>query len=126
MKQFILVPALVLTLSAASLPLTAPLLHAQETAPTAEMAWIEWGMSLFGDTVMQEVAPAIGDMKALAEQFGPAIAPSVEKLLALVDDMTNYELPEIQENGDILIRRKPDAPAIDTQAGQNPPAEEAI
>ena len=45
------------------------------------------------------------------DQFGPAVAPALEKMMALVDDMTNYEMPVMLDNGDILIRRKPDAPA---------------
>lgn len=115
MKQIFIVPVFVLVLSAGSVPLTATPLHAQEAAESAQ-GWIEWGMSLFGGSIADEVAPAIRDMKALADQFGPAIAPAVEKFLGLVDDMTNYEMPEMQPNGDILIRRKPDAPAIQPPA----------
>lgn len=126
MKQYLSVPALALSLalSAGLAPLAAPPLYAQETAAPAPQGWLEWGMSLFGDTLMQEVAPAIDDMKALAQQFGPTIAPAVERLMSLVDDMTNYELPEIQPNGDILIRRKPDAPAI--EPAPDTAAEQAI
>lgn len=111
MKNLAAVPAFAIALSVLSAPVAVMPLHAQEAAATVEQGWLEWGMSLFGDSVMQEVAPAIGDIRALAEQFGPTVGPAVEKLLALVDDMTNYELPQMQENGDILIRRKPDAPA---------------
>lgn len=110
MKQILSVPALVLALSIGSLSVTAQPLRAQEAAEG--QGWIDWGMSFFGDSLAEEVAPALRDMRALAEQFGPAIAPAVEKLLGLVDDMTNYEMPEMQPNGDILIRRKPDAPAV--------------
>jgi hypothetical protein len=39
-------------------------------------------------------------------------------MMALVDDMTNYELPEMLENGDIIIRRKPDAPVVEPPADQ--------
>lgn len=115
MKQIFIVPVFALVLSAASVPLTATPSHAQEAAQSAQ-GWIEWGMSLFGGSIAEEVAPAIRDMKALADQFGPAIAPAVEKFLGLVDDMTNYEMPEMQPNGDILIRRKPDAPPVQPPA----------
>jgi hypothetical protein len=40
-------------------------------------------------------------------------------MMALVDDMTNYELPEMLENGDIIIRRKPDAPVVEPPADQS-------
>jgi hypothetical protein len=33
-----------------------------------------------------------------------------ESLLALMDDIGNYQPPERLPNGDILIRRKPDRP----------------
>lgn len=38
------------------------------------------------------------------------IAPMVEQLRQLVDDINAYEAPEILPNGDIIIRRKEDAP----------------
>ncbi len=115
MKQIFVVPVFALVLSAGSVPLATTPLHAQEAAQSAQ-GWIEWGMSLFGGSIADEVAPAISDMKALADQFGPAIAPAVEKFLGLVDDVTNYEMPEMQPNGDILIRRKPEAPPVQPPA----------
>jgi hypothetical protein len=54
----------------------------------------------------------------LLDQFGPAVAPALEKMMALVDDMTNYELPEMLANGDIIIRRKPDAPVVEPPVDQ--------
>lgn len=112
MKQFLLAPAFALTLSA--LPLAA-----QETPAEPETSLWDWGWSLFGDSVTQELEP-LADMKALMEQFGPAVAPTMEKMMALVDDMTNYEMPEMLENGDIIIRRKPDAPVV------TPPADQGV
>jgi putative sigma-54 modulation protein len=37
---------------------------------------------------------------------------AIDKLMAMVDDITNYQAPEMLENGDIIIRRKPDAPPV--------------
>mgnify|MGYP000703418814 CR=1 FL=1 len=45
---------------------------------------------------------------------------ALDQLLALVDDMTNYDMPVMLENGDILIRRKPDAPQV------RPPTDQGI
>lgn len=108
MKQLLLAPAFALTLAA--LPASA------QTAETEQSLW-DWGMSFFGDAVTEELEP-LADMKALIDQFGPAIAPTMEKLMALVDDMTNYEMPVMLDNGDILIRRKPDAPVVEPPADQ--------
>lgn len=47
------------------------------------------------------------DMGGLMQEYGPAL----EELSRLIDDIGNYELPpERLPNGDILIRRKADAP----------------
>ncbi|SMY08521.1 hypothetical protein [Flavimaricola marinus] len=51
----------------------------------------------------QEIQPA---MRQLAEQMGPALSA----LMSQIDDIRHYEAPVILDNGDILIRRSPDAP----------------
>lgn len=107
MKRLILAPALALTLTA--LPATA---QEAEEGPSL----MERGLSMFFDGFAQEMEPALKDMQALVDQFGPAVAPAIDRMMALVDDMTNYELPEMLENGDIIIRRKPDAPAVEPPA----------
>lgn len=38
------------------------------------------------------------------------VGPALRALADRIGDLRNYESPEVQENGDILIRRKPDAP----------------
>jgi hypothetical protein len=104
-----------------SIALLAPLpLVAQETAPadppTTEEegpSLMERGLSLFFEGFTQEMEPALDEMAKALDQLGPTIAPALEKLMAMVDDMTNYEMPEMLENGDIIIRRKPDAPPVE-------------
>lgn len=111
--------ALVAPTLALALMLSQPAL-AQEAppAPEQEQGLVDWAMSWIFGNVEQELAPTLDDMRALAEQFGPAIAPAFERMMALVDDMTNYEMPVMLENGDILIRRKPDAPKVEPPADQ--------
>ncbi|MFT3689613.1 hypothetical protein [Paenirhodobacter sp.] len=46
------------------------------------------------------------------------IGPALEELRALIDDMQNYEAPVRLPNGDILIRRRPEAPAPEPQGPQ--------
>jgi hypothetical protein len=55
---------------------------------------------------MQEMEPALDDMaKALKE-----LEPMVRQLAELIGDVRYYDPPERLENGDIIIRRKADAP----------------
>lgn len=92
---------------------------AAQTAPQGEeveegFSLMEEGAKLLLKGLMAEMEPTLDDMaKALAD-LEPALRelqPKMLELLALVDDLKNYEAPERLGNGDILIRRKPDAPA---------------
>ncbi|PIB24418.1 hypothetical protein BFP76_04205 [Amylibacter kogurei] len=49
-------------------------------------------------------APAI--LEDMIEEF----APTMEALRDQIGDLNYYETPEVLPNGDIIIRRKPDAP----------------
>ena len=85
--------------------------QAQETPPPeAEedgMALVERGLRSILDGFMTEMKPALDDMgRALTE-----LRPMAEDLMKLIDDISNYEAPVVLDNGDILIRRKPDPPA---------------
>lgn len=74
---------------------------------------MEEGAKLLLKGLMAEMEPALEDMGEALSQVEPALKdlqPKMMELLALVDDLTNYQSPERLENGDILIRRKPDAP----------------
>lgn len=65
-------------------------------APSGEM---ERGFDMFregADTMLRGIFGELGPaLRALADRIG---------------DLRNYDTPEVLENGDILIRRKPDAP----------------
>ncbi len=41
-----------------------------------------------------------------------SLKPGLEELLGRIDELTYYEAPEILPNGDIIIRRKKDAPPL--------------
>ncbi len=67
---------------------------------------------------------AAGDERGRAEDMArEAIEQLMRALELMIDSIPQYELPEIQENGDIIIRRKrrtprsepgePDAPEIE-------------
>ena len=107
MKQIIVVPLI-------SLMLTSPLM-AQEEGPTL----MERGAQLFFEGLLQEMAPAMDEMTKLMEEAGPALqdfisemGPKLLTMLEEVEDWSMYAAPEIQPNGDIIIRRKPKAPEL--------------
>ncbi len=99
--------ALILCLALAPLPATA-----QDSTPAPEEdgpSLMERGLALFFEGFRRELEPALEGMgEALTE-----MKPAIDKLVALMDDITNYQAPEMLENGDIIIRRKPDAPPVE-------------
>ena len=113
MKQMI---ALTLILGLAA----SPALTQEELTPdTGEgFSLMEEGARLLMRGLMTEMEPAIDDLRDSMEEAGPAFAelagtigPAFSELLRTVDDLRNYEAPEILPNGDIIMRRSPDAPA---------------
>jgi hypothetical protein len=78
---------------------------------------IEEGAQILLRNLMTEMQPALDDMGRLTEEIGPMVAGLTDEmgaaladLLTRIDNLRYYELPEILENGDIIIRRSPDAP----------------
>ncbi len=78
---------------------------------------MEQGARLLMRGLLDEVEPAISDLRESFEQMGPtftefaqSVGPALFDLLNQVDDFRNYEAPEFLPNGDIIIRRRPDAP----------------
>jgi hypothetical protein len=49
------------------------------------------------------MGPAFGE-------FAQSVGPAFGALLERIDDLRYYEAPEILPNGDIIMRRSPDAP----------------
>lgn len=78
---------------------------------------MERGAQLFFEGLMQEMAPALDELTELMEEAGPALqefitqmGPKLKTVLEDVEDWSDYSAPEVLPNGDIIIRRKPDAP----------------
>lgn len=91
--------------------LTLPLPAAAQDSPAPPedegFSLMEEGAKLLFRGLMQEMEPALDGMgEAVAE-----LEPRVKELLALIDDIRNYEAPRMLENGDILIPRRKAAPA---------------
>ena len=89
---------------AVMLSLSAPL-RAQEPAPD-----LRRGLEMLGEG-------ARAALEGLMDDIGPLLEDDVLAMLgrlgALVDDLSQYQMPERLPNGDILIRRAPNAPPLD-------------
>lgn len=104
MKRFALGISLTAALAA---PLRAQ--EAEEDGPTL----MERGAQMFFEGLMQEMEPALDDLRGMAEDIEPAfrefwseMGPAFAQLLGQIDDLSNYHAPEMLPNGDIIIRRK--------------------
>lgn len=127
MKQYIFALAF-----AAFLPAT-PVV-AEDALPLPEDGELDEGLSLMEEGaklllrgLMAEMEPKLeelqgltDDMSAAMEEFGATMGPALAELMTHIDDMRNYDAPEILPNGDIIIRRNPDAPVYepDTTTGE--------
>jgi hypothetical protein len=113
---------LVLALLIAATPAFAEEPPVTPKADEGGFSLMEEGMKLVMRGLMEEVQPALDEMGKALEEAGPAlkdlgeeIGPKIRQLIALMDDIENYDAPVMLPNGDILIRRnaplppKPDA-----------------
>lgn len=96
-----------------------PVLAQDDASPEVDEGFslMEEGARMLMRGLMAEMEPAMDDLRDTFEQMGPAFAefaqsvgPAFAELLNQVDDLRNYAAPEFMPNGDIIIRRKPDAP----------------
>ena len=78
------------------------------------LSLMERGAQMLMEGLMQQMEPALEDFQELADEYGPALrdftaqmGPALRDLLEQVEDWSVYEPPEILDNGDIIIRRKP-------------------
>ncbi len=118
-------------ISAFALSLTMTPAAAQDdtTGEVSEgMNLMEEGAKLLLRGLLNEMDPAIEELRDLADEIGPQMqlfaeemGPAFAELMAQVDDLRNYEPPELLPNGDIIIRRRdvaPDfVPQIDDDTG---------
>lgn len=101
------------------LPLMAAL-AAPAAAPAQQAAPDENGGALIGEGarrllegLLREIEPAMKDLEDIAGEAGPALrdflremGPALAGILGRIDDLSNYQMPEMLPNGDIIIRRK--------------------
>jgi hypothetical protein len=62
-------------------------------------------------------------LRDMMEDVKPTLDEALEYLRSFgaMDDPRHYEMPEILPNGDIIIRRREDAPEFDPDASPNAP-----
>lgn len=78
---------------------------------------MEEGAKMLMRGLMSEIEPTLEELRGSLAEMGPVfgefmreLGPDFVELLGDVDDLRNYQAPEFLPNGDIIIRRKPDAP----------------
>lgn len=100
----------ILSLTFAASLAAAPVI-AEESKGTSSL--MEEGAKLLLRGFMQEMEPAIDDLKKFSEEVEPGLrkfvqqmGPVLTELMGKIDDFTAYHPPEVLPNGDIIIRRK--------------------
>lgn len=118
MKQIILAAAIALS----PLPLLA---QEQEGEIEEGFSLMEEGARMLFRGMMQEMEPALDDFTGMAEDIAPALdmlasemGPALMELMKTLDSVRYYQAPEILPNGDIIIRRREDAPVYVPQEGE--------
>lgn len=98
--------------------LIAPPALAQDSEADGDgLGMMQEGAQMFLRGLMSEAQPTIDDLQGMLEEVMPKLrdltaesAAALAALLDKVDDFQHYQAPEFLENGDILIRRRDDAP----------------
>jgi hypothetical protein len=113
MKQMILTAAL-----AGSLAIAAPAMAQDETEGD-----LGEGFSLLGEGTRLILEGLLEEMRPILDEARPyfedEVLPFLNRMGELMDELGNYELPERLPNGDILIRRSPDAPPFEPEPGED-------
>ncbi|WP_134679956.1 hypothetical protein [Paracoccus ravus] len=71
---------------------------------------LENGIQGFLEKLMNEVQPHLDQLGRDLNDTVNSFTPVFDEIGNLMDDVGNYQTPERLENGDILIRRRADAP----------------
>jgi hypothetical protein len=81
-----------------------------QDVPGEDPGMFDNGISGFMERFLGEDSPDGNDLVDGLAGALDRMGPALRDLAVLVDDIRNYEAPERLENGDIVIRRSPDAP----------------
>ncbi|WP_157971072.1 hypothetical protein [Pseudogemmobacter bohemicus] len=109
-------------------------LHAQSAPDSSEreaetekgFSLIEEGAKLLLRGLMNEMEPSIAELEGALREIAPeieahidALGPQLSELAKLMQDVKNYDMPVMLENGDILIRRKLPLPPEGREGGRD-------
>ena len=100
-----------------------------EAEPPGEIAegfsLMEEGARLLMRGLAEEMEPALEELQDMAREIEPALrafaaemGPALTELMRIVDEIRYYEAPELLPNGDIILRRRDDAPAYVAPLGE--------
>lgn len=107
-----------MALVAGALATAAPAAAQDPEAPPGDVGE---GLSLLGEGTRLILEGLMEEMRPMLEEARPyfeeEILPFLNRMGELMDDITAYELPERLPNGDIIIRRLPDAPPLEPEPG---------
>ena len=81
---------------------------AQPKAEDDGFSLMEEGMKLVMRGMISEMQPTLDEMGKALQEMEPhlrELGPKLQQLIALIDDVKNYDAPVMLPNGDILIRR---------------------
>ncbi|MEJ6389624.1 AAA+ family ATPase [Gymnodinialimonas ulvae] len=109
MKQFIIASTL-----AGALAIAAPAAAQDEDDLSEGLGLLGEGAQMILEGLMEEMRPMLEEARPYFEE---EVLPFLNRMGELMDDVTSYELPERLPNGDIIIRRSPDAPPFDPEVG---------
>lgn len=111
--------ALSVILVAGALAIAAPAVAEDDTAQNG--GDVSEGLGLLGEGTRMILEGLMEEMRPMLEEARPyfeeEVLPFLNRMGELMDDVTSYELPERLPNGDIIIRRSPDAPEFDPEVG---------
>lgn len=115
MKHIILAATVALSAVPATAQMADPPTEREDAPQGRDL--MEEGAMLLLRGLLNEASPALRDLQDLADEIAPAMkmlrdemGPALADVMSRIDDIKNYGPPDIMPNGDIIIRRRPDAP----------------
>ncbi len=132
MRQFVLAGFIALApLSATAQPDTDPSEGAGSDEIGEGFSLMEEGAQMMMRGLLREMDPAMEDVAGMARRIGPALdmlasemGPALIDLMGKLDAARHYTAPEVLPNGDIIIRRREDAPPYDPDSPMYEPGDE--
>lgn len=85
--------------------------------------WAEETMRGLIDEMKPEIENFMDEIGPELEGLFSELIPRLQELTDQLGGLSQYEMPEVLPNGDIIIRRKPSAPPVEIDPGTTAPIE---